>query len=581
MSDNTFWGIITARKNSERLINKNKIKLINKPLIEYTYLSAINSRLDKIILTTDCSDCINFAKKYPSIEIPFVRPPELCTADIKSLDVVKHCLNHYKNINLPDYIVILQPTSPQRTNKDINYLLDYVDTHKNLNGLSTFSINNSQTNKSYYINNNIFHKVDDNESKLYTENGILFILKTSLLLDDSNINTKVNGSLPYNNIKLLPYPERLIIDIDTKEDLSMVEFLLKKESNYIQKNIIKIGNRIIDQESRPFIIAEIGINHEADMKKALKMVYDAYYAGAECVKFQCHIPHEEMTKDAQNIIPCNANKNIFDIIDQCSLSEEQEIYIKNIVESLGMIYLCTPFSITAANRLEKMNILAYKIGSGEMNNLQLIEHVAKFGKPMLISTGMNPLHKIRKTVELVEKYNIPYCLFHCVSIYPTPYDKVNLPGIDDLKYEFPKAIIGLSDHSIGISSCFGAYMKGAQIIEKHFTSYKEWKGPDIEISITPQELKAVIIHLDELLECKKGNGRLEIQKEEQGTIDFAYCTLTTTRDLKAGHILQESDIIAKRPNIGDFLAEDIYKLIGKTIKKDIKSDEKIFKTLIE
>ena len=98
-----------------------------------------------------------------------------------------------------------------------------------------------------------------------------------------------------------------------------------------------------------------------------------------------------------------------------------------------------------------MNVSAFKIGSGEMNNLQLIEHILKFNKPLLISTGMNPLHKIRKTVELVEKYNVPYCLFHCVSMYPTPYNKVNLKGIDDLKNEFPNAMIGLSDHSIGIT----------------------------------------------------------------------------------------------------------------------------------
>lgn len=578
MENTTFWGIITARKGSTRLINKNKLKLINKPLIEYSYISAINSNLDKVILTTDCEDSIGYAKKYPSIDIPFIRPSELCESESKTLDVVRHCLTHYKNnnIELPEFVVILQPTSPQRTTENINYLIDYMKSNKELNGLSTISMNNNQANKSYYMNNNILHKVTNNGDKLYSENGILFIVRTSFLFNDEKINNNVNGSLPYDNIELVHYPKKTIVDIDIQEDLDFVEFLMKQENKKIERNEIKIGNRIINQKSRPFFIAEIGINHEADMKKAIKMVYDAYYSGAECVKFQCHIPHAEMTKEATNIIPSNADKNIFDIIDGCSLSEEQELYIKNIVESLGMIYLCTPFSIEAADRLEKMNVLAYKIGSGEMNNLQLVEHVAKFGKPLLISTGMNPLHKIRKTVELVEKYNVPYCLFHCVSIYPTPYDKVNLPGIDDLMFEFPRAIIGLSDHSIGISSCFGAYMKGAQIIEKHYTSYKEWDGPDIEISITPQQLKDVIIHLDELKECNKGDGRVEIQKEEQGTIDFAFCTLTATSDLKAGHILNEKDLIAKRPNIGDFLAEDIPKLIGKTLKKNVYAGEKIY-----
>ena len=287
-----------------------------------------------------------------------------------------------------------------------------------------------------------------------------------------------------------------------------------------------------------------------------------------------------MTSHAKQIIPSNADEDIFKIIEKSSLTEEEEIYLKDIVEKLGMIYLCTPFSIEAANRLERMGVKAYKIGSGEMNNLQLIEHIAKFGKPMLISTGMNPLHKIRSTVKLVEKYKIQYCLFHCVSIYPTPYDKVNLPGIDDLKYEFPNALIGLSDHSIGITSCFGAYMKGCQVFEKHYTSYMDWSGPDIEISITPKQLKSLIEQLDILSHCNKGEGRYKIQKEEQGTIDFAYCTLTTTRDLKVGHILCNEDLIAKRPNVGDFLAEDISKIIGKTINCDLKKNEKIFKSII-
>ena len=346
------------------------------------------------------------------------------------------------------------------------------------------------------------------------------------------------------------------------------------------RNTIKIGNRIIDDNSKPFVIAEIGINHEGDMTKAIKMIYDAYYAGCECVKFQCHIASEEMTSDAKNIIPSNCEKSIYEVIDDCSFSEEQEIELKNIVEKLGMIYLCTPFSIAAANRLEKMGVLAYKIGSGEMNNLQLIEHVAKFGKPLLVSTGMNSLENIKKTVSVIEKYNVPYCLFHCVSMYPTPYNKVNLPGVKDLIENFEKPLIGLSDHSIGIISCFGAYMLGCQIFEKHYTSYKKWKGPDIEISINPDELKSLIDNLDILKQCNEGNGRSKIQESEQGTIDFAYNTLTTTRDLEEGHILEKSDLIAKRPNVGDFLAEDINKLVGKKLNQKLTKDSKIFKKYI-
>jgi len=556
-----IWGIITARKGSIRLPGKNIKKLINKPLIEYTYIATENSKLDKVILSTDCETSIELSKKYNHIEVPFIRPVHLSLPESKHIDVLKHCIIYYKtqNITLPEYILVLQPTTPQRTRKDINYLYDYIEKNKP-KGLTTWT----------------------RDIKDY-ENGLAFIIKTDVILNETPIkdhNKYETCSWEFsgfpNDIHKVIYPAYKTIDIDTLEDFEYAEFLMDNLVKKKTRNTIQIGNRVINDKSKPLVIAEIGINHEGCMKKAIKMIYDAYYSGCECVKFQCHIANEEMTEEAKSIIPSNANKSIFDIIDRCSLNEEQEKILKKTVESLGMIYLCTPFSIAAANRLEKLNVQAYKIGSGEMNNLQLIEHVAKFGKPMLVSTGMNPLHKIRKTVELLESYKVKYCLFHCVSMYPTPYDKVNLPGIDDLKYEFPNAIIGLSDHSIGITSCFGAYMKGCQIFEKHYTSYKSWPGPDIEISITPKELKSLIEQLDILRECKKGDGRLKIQKEEQGTIDFAFCTLTSTKDLKKGHVLQKEDLIAKRPNIGDFLAEDIPKLIGKTLQKNINKDGKLF-----
>lgn len=565
-----YWGIITARSGSKRLKDKNIKMLINKPLIEYTYINTKDTLLDKIILSTDCDISINIANNYNHIEVPFKRPPNLCEDNSTSLDVIKHCLSYYKqkNVELPDYILILQPTSPQRSKEDINFIINYLNKENTNNSLTTVS-------KIKNIKNLLYNKKEI--SNIYYENGLIFALSIQDIYNNYDERIK-HISLPYNNVIQLEYPlYEKIIDIDTLEDFNEVEFLIKNKINRINKREFKINNRVINSETKPLVIAEIGINHNSDINKAVKMIYDAWSSGCECVKFQCHIPSEEMTDDAKKIIPSNANEDIFEIINKNSFTEEEELYLKNIVEKLGMIYLCTPFSIAAADRLQKMNVSAFKIGSGEMNNLQLIEHILQFNKPLLISTGMNPLHKIKKTVELVEKYNVPYCLFHCVSMYPTPYNKVNLPGIDDLKNEFPNTIVGLSDHSIGITSCLGAYMKGCYIFEKHFTSSKLWEGPDIEISITPKELKQLIENLDILKDCNKGQGRYKIQEEEKKTIDFAFCTLTTTKDLKINHILQKTDLIAKRPNIGDFLAEDIELLIGKKINKDILKNTKLYK----
>ena len=161
-------------------------------------------------------------------------------------------------------------------------------------------------------------------------------------------------------------------------------------------------------------------------------------------------------------------------------------------ESLGMIYLCTPFSRAAALRLERLGVEAYKIGSGECNNYPLISLIASFGKPVILSTGMNDLASIEPAVMILRRAGVPFALLQCTSMYPTPYDKVRLGAIPALRERFPDAVIGLSDHSIGNYTCFGAVALGASILEKHFTSDMTWPGPDVPISIDPEGLRELI-----------------------------------------------------------------------------------------
>src|SRR3989338_5239077 len=267
---------------------------------------------------------------------------------------------------------------------------------------------------------------------------------------------------------------------------------------------ITIAGRKIGADYKPFVIAEIGINHEGNFKKALQMVDDAKAAGCECVKSQSHVIDDEMTQEAKKVIPGHTKESIYEIIKRCALSEEEEIELKKYVEKQGMIYMCTPFSRAAADRLEKMNVPAYKIGSGECNNYPLIEHIAKFGKPIILSTGMNDIPSIKATVQILEKYKVPYALLHCTSLYPTPYEKVRLGALEDLKKNFPNAVIGLSDHSVGNYTCFASVSLGASILEKHFTSDKNWPGPDIAVSIDPKELKDLILGSDAIHQALGG-----------------------------------------------------------------------------
>ncbi len=335
-------------------------------------------------------------------------------------------------------------------------------------------------------------------------------------------------------------------------------------------NFIEINERKIGAGYPPLVIAEIGINHEGDFGKALKMVEDAYMAGCECVKFQCHVIEDEMVPAARHIVPENASESIWEIMARCSLSYDQDRQLKAIVEDYGMIYLSTPFSRSAAIRLESMGVAAYKIGSGECNNYPLIKHIAQYGKPVILSTGMNGLNSIRKAVNILRDYNIPYALMHCASIYPTPDEKVRLGALDILHREFPDAVLGLSDHSITIYPCLGAVSLGVSILERHFTSDKSWPGPDIPISMDPQELKK-LIDGSRIIYASMG-GTKDVLPEEKPTMDFAYASVVTLRNISKGEVFTEENIWVKRPGTGTIKAEDYEKLLGLKAARDISQD---------
>lgn len=330
----------------------------------------------------------------------------------------------------------------------------------------------------------------------------------------------------------------------------------------------QIANRWVGDNHPPLVIAEIGINHEGNFDKAIQMVDDAFAAGCECVKFQSHVIEDEMIPN--DVVPGNATESIWDIMSRCALSEDQEIKIKKYVESKGMIYLCTPFSRAAADRLHRMGVVAYKIGSGECNNYPLVAHIASFGKPVILSTGMNDLNSTQPSVEILERADVPYALMHCTSMYPTPYEKVRLGALNSLREKVPQAVLGLSDHSLGNYTCFASIPLGARILEKHFTSDKTWPGPDVPISIDPRELKELVEGSKAIFQALGGDKT--ILPEEKPTIDFAYACVVSIRDIQAGEKLTRDNIWVKRPGTGEIKAVHFESLLGKTAHRNIPNN---------
>ena len=332
----------------------------------------------------------------------------------------------------------------------------------------------------------------------------------------------------------------------------------------------RIGERQIGPDHPPFVIAEVGINHEGEYDKAIQMVDAAVSSGADCVKFQCHIADAEMIET--DIIPANASDRIWDIIKRCELTQDEEARIKAYCERQGILYLCTPFSREAAYRLQAMDVAAFKIGSGECNNIPLLEEVAGMGKPIILSTGMNDLESIRRSVAAVQRYDSPLMLMHCTSMYPTPYEKVRLGAIRELRETFGLPV-GLSDHSMGLYTCLGAVALGACALEKHFTVTRQWPGPDVPISLEPDELSELVKGARAVYEAS--GGRKTVLGDEQPVIDFAYASVVTVEPVKRGEVFSLKNTWVKRPGTGAIPALELDRVLGKESQRDLLKNRQI------
>lgn len=333
---------------------------------------------------------------------------------------------------------------------------------------------------------------------------------------------------------------------------------------------IIVAGRKIGPAHVPLVVAEIGINHEGSLDVAREMVDAARRAGVEVVKHQTHVVADEMSGAAKKVVPGNASVSIYQIMERCALSDEDERRLKDYVESLGMIFISTPFSRAAADRLERMGVPAFKIGSGECNNYPLLKHIASFGKPMLLSTGMNTIESVAKAVAIFESARVPYALMHTTNLYPTPPHLVRLGAMVELAKAFPGAPIGLSDHTTDNLACLGAVALGASILERHFTDRMDRVGPDIVCSMDEARCRE-LIEATRILHAELG-GSKGPAKEEQVTMDFAFATVVTIKPIKAGERLTTENLWVKRPGTGSIPAEKYDELLGKTASRDVPTD---------
>ena len=367
------------------------------------------------------------------------------------------------------------------------------------------------------------------------------------------------------------------------------------------KNKIKIGERIIGKGYPCFIIAEAGINHNGQMEMAKRLIDAAVDAKADAIKFQTFIAEEEVTKITPKASyqqeSTDSKESYYEMIKKLELNEQQHIELMKYATKKKIIFLSTPSEEKSAEMLQKLNIPAFKIGSNDIVTIPLLEKIASYLKPMILSRGMATEEEIQEALDIIRNVgNSDIILLHCTSSYPTKMEDLNLQAITKLQKKF-KVLIGYSDHSEGIEAPIVAALLGAVIIEKHFTLDKKTRGPDHKFALNPIELKEIVYQIrsvEELSIAEKheklksiknlhimlGKGDLKPTKLEIEMRNFTRKSIVARNNIKKGKIIGREELAFKRPAFG-IPARQYKDIIGRKALLEINKDEFItFKNTI-
>lgn len=325
-----------------------------------------------------------------------------------------------------------------------------------------------------------------------------------------------------------------------------------------------------------YVIAEIGVNHNGDLKLALDMLNAAAETGVDCVKFQAFKAEALASKYAdtaeyhkKNVSPDENNQQ--EMLKRYELQEKDFIVLREKCKQLGVDFLVTPFDDPSIDLLERLNVAFWKIPSGEITNIPYLIKLAKTHKPVILSTGMSTMDEVLYAVDLLKKYGTSeIVLLHCNTEYPSPYQDVNLKALNTIR-EKTGCRVGYSDHTPGIVVSLGAVALGACVIEKHFTLNKNLPGPDHKASMEPDEMKALVDGI-RILEQALGSEEKKVTESEAKNISIARKSIIAACDIKKGDIFTEKNITTKRPGTG-ISPIHWFDVLGTAAIKDFKKDE--------
>lgn len=344
--------------------------------------------------------------------------------------------------------------------------------------------------------------------------------------------------------------------------------------------ILKIGDRFIGENERPYFIADIAANHDGDLNRAFKLIELAKEAGADCAKFQNFKAEYIVSKrgfeamGGQLSHQASWKKPVYDTYVDASVADEWSYRLKEKCDEVQIEYMTSPYDYDSVDHANQF-VNAFKVGSGDITWLDIIGYMAKKVKPILLATGASDLEDVDRAVEELRKYNSQIVLMQCNTNYTASsenYKYVNLNVLKTYKERYSDIVLGLSDHTYGYATVLGAYALGARVFEKHFTDDNDRIGPDHKFSMNPHSWRAMVEETMKLYEAM-GNGVKRVERNEQDTYIVQRRSLYYRGGFPAGHVIGKDDLIPLRPSTtGSLLPYEQNCVLGKPLKRSVEAD---------
>ncbi len=552
--------VIPARSGSKGLPGKNLLPVAGVSLVGHAARVARRAvhrlGLDgSVIIDTDSPEIGDEARRWGAT-LPFLRPSTLARDDTPTVASVRHLLSRLGTF---DVVVLLQPTSPLRSVEDVVACVAAASATGSSAAVvgashAAFAMERGHDSALRWVRSPASLRRQD-QSALWAPCGSVYVT-TPRLLDD-------HGSFLIDGRTIgVEVPRARSLDVDDGADLAIADALARSRT----PAPIDVGSRRVGGDAPCFVIAEAGVNHDGDVARAHALIDIAADAGADAVKFQTFDPARLAARAAPMAEYQQANtgrsESQLAMLTRLTLPHEAHESLMRHARDRGLMFLSTAFDESSADLLEALDVPAFKVPSGEMTNIPFLAHLARKGRPMLLSTGMCEMHEIGAALDAVDatRPGLPVAIFQCVTSYPAQPADTNLRAMATMRAAF-EAPVGLSDHTEGISTAIAAAGAGACMIEKHFTTDRSLPGPDHRVSLEPRELSTLIQAVRDA-DAARGDGVKMPRPNEVVLRSAARRSVHTARDLPMGHVIHESDLVALRP--GDGIApSQIARLVGR------------------